>query len=124
MVHPAMLRRKKMTETTVLSILSAFPKMDAERFCERWFGLDELEPEQREQKKRERGYRAKCVRILSAVLKKPEKTVSNWGSQFEMMPEDVKATLTYADALRVQLKAAPDELLELFLEQRSSQEKN
>lgn len=77
MVHPAMLRRKKMTETTVLSILSAFPKMDAETFCERWFGLDELEPEHREQKKRERGYRAKCVRILSAVLKKPEKTVSN-----------------------------------------------
>ncbi len=96
--------------------------MDTETFCDRWFGLDELEPEEREQRKQERGYRARCVRILSAVLKKPEKTVGNWGSRFEGMPEDYQATLAYADALRVQLKAAPDELLDLFLEQRSRKE--
>ncbi len=42
--------------------------MDTETFCDRWFGLDELEPEEREQRKQERGYRARCVRILSAVL--------------------------------------------------------
>ena len=111
-----------MTQTAVLNILSAFPRMDAETFCERWFGLDQLQPEQREQRKQQRGYKAKCVRILSAVLKKPAKTISNWGSRFEGMPEDYQATLAYADALRVQLKAAPDELLDLFLEQRSRQE--
>jgi hypothetical protein len=118
----ATLRHRKMTQTNVLSILSAFHRMDAETFCDRWFGLDELEPEEREQKKQERGYRARSVRILSAVLKKPEKTISNWGSRFEGMPEDYRATLAYADALRVQLKAAPDELLDLFLEQRSRKE--
>jgi hypothetical protein len=111
-----------MTQIAVLRILSAFPRMDADTFCDRWFGLDELKPEEKEQRKQERGYRAKCVRILSAVLKKPEKTVNNWGSRFEGMPEDYQATLAYADALRVQLKAAPHELLELFLEQRSRQE--
>lgn len=122
MVGTAALRRKKMTETAVLKILSALSSMDAETFCDRWFGLDQLEPEERERIKRERGYKARCVRILSSVLKKPEKTISNWGSRFEGMPEDYKVTLAYADALRVQLKASPDELLNLFLEQRSRQE--
>lgn len=122
MIAIGILRRKKMTETAVLSILSAFPRMDAETFCERWFSLDRLDPDKREQIKQERGYRAKCVRILSAILKKPQKTVSNWGSRFEAMPEDYQPTLAYADALRIQLNAAPDELLELFLEQRSSKE--
>ncbi|MGB7440574.1 MAG: hypothetical protein WA919_05865 [Coleofasciculaceae cyanobacterium] len=109
-----------MTETTVLSLLSTLPRMDAETFCERWFDIDQLEPEQRERKKKERGYRAKCARVLSTVLKKPYRTVDSWGSRFEGMPEDSKATLAYADALRVQLKAAPDELLYLFLEQHKS----
>lgn len=118
----ATLRRKKMTETGMLSILSAVSRMDAENFCDRWFGLDEMEPEQRKQIKQERGYRARCVRVLSTVLKKPQKTVGNWGSKFEEMPTDYQATLAYADALRVQLKAAPDELLNLFLEQRLSKE--
>jgi hypothetical protein len=96
--------------------------MNAETFCDRWFGIDQLELEERERVKQERGYRARCVRVLSSVLKKPQKTVGNWGSKFEGMPEDYRATLAYADALRIQLKAAPDELLDLFLEQRSSKE--
>lgn len=122
MVYPATLRHKKMTETSVLTILSAFSRMNAETFCDRWFGIDQLEPEERERRKQERGYRAKCARVLSVVLKKPYKTVDSWGSRFETMPEDAQATLAYADALRVQLKAAPNELLDLFLEQRSRQE--
>ncbi len=122
MIATATLRHKKMTETAVLSILSAFPRMNAETFCDRWFGIDQLELEERERVKQERGYRARCVRVLSSVLKKPQKTVGNWGSKFEGMPEDYRATLAYADALRIQLKAAPDELLDLFLEQRSSKE--
>jgi hypothetical protein len=121
-IDTAALKRKKMTETGVLKILSAVLRMDAETFCDRWFGLDQLEPEEREQVKQERGYRARCVRILSAVLRKPEKTISNWGSRFEAMPEDYEVTLTYADALRVQLQASPDRLLSLFLERRSREE--
>lgn len=121
MTVKAALRRKKMTEIEVLKILSAVSIMDAETFCDRWFGLDELEPEEKEQIKRERGYRARCVRILSAVLRKPEKTISNWGSRFEAMPEDYQVTLIYADALRVQLQASPDRLLSLFLERRSTE---
>ncbi len=122
MIVKAALRRKKMTEIGVLKILSAVSIMDAETFCDRWFGLDKLEPEEKEQIKRERGYRARCVRILSAVLRKPEKTISNWGSRFEAMPEDYQVTLIYADALRVQLQASPDRLLSLFLERRSTEE--
>ena len=122
MIVKAALRRKKMTEIGVLKILSAVSIMDAETFCDRWFGLDELEPEEKEQIKRERGYRARCVRILSAVLRKPEKTISNWGSRFEAMPEDYQVTLIYADALRVQLQASPERLLSLFLEGRSTEE--
>ena len=121
MVRPATLQRKKMTVTAVLSILSAFPRMDADTFCERWFGFDQLEPEEKERIKQERGYRAKCARVLSTVLKKPYGTVDSWGSRFDGMPEDCKATLVYADALRVQLKAAPEEFLDLFLEQQSRQ---
>lgn len=124
MTHPAIPKHKKMTETAVLDVLRAFPRMDAETFCERWFGIDQLEAKEREQVKQERGYRARCVRVLSAVLKKPQKTVGNWGSKFEVMPEDYKVTLAYADALRVQLKAAPDELVSLYLEQRSHQQIN
>lgn len=124
MVHPATLRHKKMTETAVLSILSAFPRMKAETFCERWFGIDHLKPEEKERIKNERGYRAKCARVLTTVLKKPYRTVDSWGSRFEVMPEDCQATLAYADALRVQLKAAPDELLDLYLEQRSKEKNN
>jgi hypothetical protein len=122
MLYPAILRHKTMTETTVLSLLSTLSRMDAETFCERWFDIDQLAPEVKERQKQERGYRAKCARVLSTVLKKPYRTVDSWGARFEGMPDDSKATLAYADALRVQLKAAPDELLDLFLEQRSNKE--
>ncbi|MDY6784395.1 MAG: hypothetical protein SW833_17910 [Cyanobacteriota bacterium] len=115
------LRCKRISQTVVLNSLSALVRMDAETFCERWFEIDSLKPPQKEQIKQERGYRARCVRILCAVLKKPHKTVDSWGAKFEKMPDDARTILAYADALRVQLKATPDEFLELFIQQRSQE---
>ncbi len=90
--------------------------MDADTFCERWFEIDNLTKEEREKAKKIWGYRAKCVRLLSAVLKKPTNTVDKWGSRFEKMPKDLESTLFYADSIRLQIQTMPQDLLELYLE--------
>ena len=90
--------------------------MKADPFCERWFELDKLTDSEKKPAKSAWGYRAKCVRLLSAVLSKPENTVDKWGSRFERMPKDLESTLTYADSIRLQIKDLPQNLLDLYLE--------
>ena len=89
--------------------------MDANTFCERWFEIDNLTKEEREKAKKVWGYRAKCVRLLSAVLKKPTNTVDKWGSRFEKMPKDMESSLFYADSIRLLIKTMPQDLLHLYL---------
>lgn len=109
-------RRQTMTDTRILSFLTDLTRMRADEFCERSFGLDRLPESDRDAEKSVRGYRAKCVRLLSKVLSKPENTVDKWGSRFENMPADYEQTLSYADAIRVMLQSVPEELIHLFLE--------
>lgn len=110
------LRRQTMTETQILSVLNDLTRMRADEFCQRCFGLDKLSEAEREAAKNVRGYRAKCVRLLSKVLGKPENTVDKWGARFEQMPADYEQTLSYADAIRIMLQNIPEELIHLFLE--------
>jgi hypothetical protein len=90
--------------------------MDANTFCERWFEIDKLTEQEKEKAKKVWGYRAKCVRLLSAVLKKPTNTVDKWGSRFEKMPKDMESTLFYVDSIRIQIKTMPQDILYLYLE--------
>jgi len=93
--------------------------MKAEEFCDRWFELDKLPPDERDLERQARGHRARCVELLCEILKKGKTTVDKWGARFEQMPKDCEATLAYADAIRLQLNAAPEELLNLYVQQRS-----
>jgi hypothetical protein len=71
-------------------------------FCAKWFGTTEEE-------ERERGYRAKCVALLSRVLGIKVDTINNkWGPglDFPLMPEQYEKTLTYANSLREIISAA------------------
>ena len=92
--------------------------MDANTFCERWFDMDKLTEQSKEKAKNVRGYRAKCVRLLSAVLKKPTNTVDKWGSRFEKMPKDLESTLFYVDSIRLLIKTIPQDILSLYLERK------
>lgn len=115
-------RSKAVSERKILSVLRSLFVMDADHFCDRWFGLDSLPISEREKIKKSWGHKSKRVRLLSEILQKPEKTIHNWGSNFENMPDDCKPTLIYADALRIQLKAAPEVLLRIFLEEKKNLE--
>lgn len=83
-------------------------------FCSRWFNAT---PEDEQ----ERGYRAKCVQLLSRILKVKSETVNQkWGSgiDFAAMPPQYEVTLTYADTLRsifITVNRNPD-LVELVSE--------
>ena len=90
--------------------------MDADIFCERWFEIDKLTQREKEEAKKVWGHRAKCVRLLSAVLNKPTNTVDKWGSRFEKMPKDLESSLFYADSIRLLIKTMPQDLLYLYLE--------
>ena len=114
--------RKTISEVRLLDVLRLLIRMRAEEFCERWYGLDLLEPESREEAKQVRGYRAKCVRLLCIVLQKEERTVNNWGAQFERMPTDFEVTLAFVDAIRLQIAHLPEDLVNLFMERYKRQE--
>ncbi|VEP17812.1 conserved hypothetical protein [Hyella patelloides LEGE 07179] len=75
-----------------------------------------LTNQEKEKAKKVWGYRAKCVRLLSAVLKKPTNTVDKWGSRFEKMPKDLESTLFYVDSIRLLIKTMPQDILYLYLE--------
>lgn len=109
---------RKMNEITLRMRLKEL-RMQAQDFCDRWFGLDDLPPEEREAERQVRGYRAKCVRLLAEVLQKKDSTVDKWGANFERMPPDHEPTLAYADALRLQMSATPESLMKLFLDRRN-----
>lgn len=114
----------KISEVTILRVLRGLKLMDAETFCDRWFGLDQVPPDDRHQEKQKYGYRAKCVRLLVEVLRVEESTVNAWGSRFDRMPDHYKPALLYADAIRQNLQAsAGTSLLDLFLNQQD-QNKN
>lgn len=107
---------ERVSKVVTLKKLKELGWMDADTFCERWFGLDQLSDDQTEKAKNAWGYRAGCVRLLSAVLRKPEKTVGSWGARFEKMPKDLETTLAYADSIRQQIQASHPDLLKLYLE--------
>lgn len=88
------------SEVTILRALQGLRLLSAEEFCERWHGLERLSEADRNQAKVKWGYRAKCTRLLAAVLQLKEETVSAWGSTFERMPISHQVTLAYADVLR------------------------
>jgi hypothetical protein len=113
-------KSRAISEEMILSGLRSGFGMDADDFCDRWFGLDSLPEKEREKVKTSWGHRAKRVKLLSEILQKPPKTVGNWGANFERMPEDCRPALIYADALRLQLKAAPEVLVNIFLENRKT----
>ena len=62
--------------------------MKAWDFCSLWFNADSEDQQ-------ERGYKAKCVALLSKALKVRENTIQRWGSKFENMPDQHEATLSY-----------------------------
>lgn len=115
-------RSRAISEEMILSGLRSSFGMDADKFCDRWFGLDTLPEKERQKVRNSWGHRAKRVKLLSEILQKPQKTVGNWGSSFERMPEDCRPALIYADALRIQLKASPEVLVNIFLENRKKLE--
>jgi hypothetical protein len=63
-------------------------------YCEKWlpilYGIDLSE----------RGSKKVAIAELSRVLKIPESTIRNWGSDFERAPVTVHTTLSYADLLQ------------------------
>lgn len=96
--------------------------MDAETFCDRWHRLDQLSNEERSKARSKHGYRAKCVRLIAAVLRVEESTVNSWGARFERMPEHYQTSLAYADVIRQNLQASADtSLLDLFLDQQQNE---
>ena len=74
-------------------------RMDAWEFCVRWFEADEYE-------QKERGFRAKCVKLLAQIIGLEVNTVERWGSNFDKMPDQYRSTLSYADTLRQIIQAA------------------
>jgi len=68
------------------------------QFCQAYFGLEGLPPEEMAEAETESGYRKKCVKLLAKVLNMTERSVRYWGPglNFEKMPEHYKASLGYA----------------------------
>jgi len=84
-----------------VSIYKVFEtSMEPRDFCRRWFAATAEE-------EAARGYRGKCVFLLSEILKVKENTIQRWGSglEFENMPEPYKATLAYVDIIRCMIEA-------------------
>lgn len=110
------MNRPKLSEVAILSALRDLELLDAQTCCDRWHRLDHLPDSDRLQARAKYGYRAKCVRLLSAVLRVKESTVTTWGENFERMPEHYKTALLYADVIRQTLSASNSRgLLELYL---------
>jgi hypothetical protein len=86
--------------------------MQAREFCRRWF---KATPEQ----EMERGYREKCVNLLSQILKVRPNTIQRWGKGLDLKtPESYAVTLAYADIIRELIEATHQgtDLLKLVLE--------
>lgn len=88
--------------------------MKARQFCDRW-----LRPT--EEEINERGYRQKCVNLLSEILGVTPNAVHRWGSglEFEGMPAPYEKTLAYADLIRQLLEstASQTDLMDILADQ-------
>lgn len=116
------MNRPKISEVAILIALREMELIDAQTFCDRWHKLDQLSEAERVQAKSKYGYRAKCVRLLSAVLRVKESTVNSWGDTFERMPEHYKVALTYADGIRQTISTSDNTgLLDLYLNEPDSE---
>jgi len=89
--------------------------MEPREFCRRWLNADE-------EIESARGYRSKCVDLLSRVTGIDRETInSKWGAgiEFAKMPKQYQKTLAYADMIREMLasgaKAHPD-ILDMVME--------
>ncbi len=75
--------------------------MQPREFCKRWLEANDDDEQQR-------GYRARCVRLLSEVTGVATETInSTWGAgiDFPKMPEQHGKTLAYADLVREMIAA-------------------
>jgi len=82
--------------------------MEPQEFCRRWLNADQ-------EMESARGYRSKCVDLLSQVTGIDRETInSKWGAgvKFAKMPKQYQKTLAYADMIREMLasgaKSHPD----------------
>lgn len=107
-----------LTRTKRYINLESIRTVKPREFCKRWFNATDDDEQVR-------GYRAKCVNLLSRILGvKPETISSKWGEgiEFEQMPETYQKTLAYANSLREIVDAAgnnPD-LADLVIERMKS----
>ena len=88
--------------------------MDARTFCRRWF---KSTPEE----EGERGYREKCIHLLSQVLKINANSIQRWGKGMDLeTPDTYKAALAYADILREMIENTygSTDILRLVLEEK------
>lgn len=97
-----------------LESLKTVKTVQPREFCQKWFNATERDEQLR-------GYRAKCVKLLSQVVGIESHTISSkWGSglDFEKMPEQYQKTLAYANSLReIYDNVSQDEhLMDLILE--------
>lgn len=116
------MNRPNLSEVAILIALRDLELLDAQTYCDRWHGLDHLSDLDQLQARSKYGYRAKCVRLLSAVLRVKESTVTTWGEHFERMPDHYKPALLYADVLRQTLSASNQSgWLDLYLNPQGQQ---
>lgn len=98
--------------------------MKPREFCREWFSAT---PEEALEKEAERGYRERCVELLSDITGVGVEAVDKWGKgkdggglEFAKMPPQYKKTLAYAMTLKriaeVAYKGDP-KILEFVLEQ-------
>lgn len=95
--------------------------VEPREFCRNWFEADE-------EMEASRGYRSKCIDLLSKVTGVSPVTIDNkWGGgiEFQKMPAMYQKTLAYADTIRHTLSSIRDdaELLEAVLEYLKRQKK-
>lgn len=117
------MNRHRISQVTILTALQRLKTMDAWTFCDRWFGINQLPPQEQDAARSKRGYRAQCVRVVATVLGLQESTVDEWGTKLERMPENPhQKALAYADVIRQQIQASQStDLLDLYLKYTSSE---
>jgi hypothetical protein len=72
-------------------------EIEPRQFCRKWFGIDNLPPDEIAECETETGYRKRCVKLISKILGLQERTVRGWGNlNFPRMPYCHKLALSYA----------------------------
>lgn len=85
--------------------------MKPRQFCRLWFNASEED-------ERARGYRRRCVKLLSRVIGLEEDTIDRWGSgvDFPGMPSQYENTLSYAMTIKRMLEEGGRTQREIFQE--------